>query len=141
MYLKGGGKTGAHLIAHHSDSIGALSILLQTYENSSQCQLKNTRRLNLVMETINRFAHLPSNSFLALLPVEANNKDSVKVFYSQVEIGLQEYNLYGTLMVAREPLCKAVASLNYSVTKEFGQILGAHYLVPNVAKPKLKKIL
>ncbi|KAJ7911858.1 hypothetical protein B0H13DRAFT_1875465 [Mycena leptocephala] len=50
--------------------------------------------------------HLPSNSFLAMLPA-----GGTKVF-SNYEIGLMVYNIFEDLMAEKEPLCKVVASLN-----------------------------
>jgi hypothetical protein len=113
MYSKGGGKAGVHSIAHRSESIGVLSYLfVQTYEYGFRRQFKNTRRSDLALGTINRFAHLPSNSFLALLPTEENNKAGVKVFPNHVEIGRRAYDLFEGLMAEKELVCKAVASLN-----------------------------
>jgi hypothetical protein len=59
--------------------------------------------------TINRFAHLPSNSFLTILPTGGT---SVKIFSNHVEIRLQVYNIFQDLMAEKELLSKAVASLN-----------------------------
>ncbi|KAJ6482000.1 hypothetical protein C8R45DRAFT_831482, partial [Mycena sanguinolenta] len=109
MYTKGGGKAGPHAIAHRCESIGTLSYLfVQTYEHAFRRQFKNTRRADLALGTINRFAHLPSNSFLALVPAE----DKVKVLPNHVEIGPRGYSLFDTLMGEKDGLCKAVASLN-----------------------------
>jgi hypothetical protein len=38
--------------------------------------------------------------------------DGTKVFSNYVEIGLVAYNIFEGLMAEKEPLCKAVASLN-----------------------------
>jgi hypothetical protein len=48
--------------------------------------------------------HLPSNSFLAMLPA-----GGTKAFSNYVKSGLMVYNIFEDLM---EPLCKVVASLN-----------------------------
>ncbi|KAF7346851.1 hypothetical protein MSAN_01824400 [Mycena sanguinolenta] len=109
MYTKGGGKAGPHAIAHRCENIGTLSYLfVQTYEHAFRRQFKNTRRADLALGTINRFAHLPSSSFLALLPVDEN----IKVFPNHIEIGFRGYSLFNTLIGEKEVLCKAVASLN-----------------------------
>ncbi|KAJ7703686.1 hypothetical protein B0H17DRAFT_1127294 [Mycena rosella] len=113
MYSKSGGKAGAHSIAHRSESISALSYLFgQTYEHGFRRQFKNTRRSDLALGAINRFAHLPSNSFQALLPTEENNKASAKVFPNHVEIGRRAYDLCEGLMAEKGPVCKGVTSLN-----------------------------
>ncbi|KAJ7913468.1 hypothetical protein B0H13DRAFT_1612575, partial [Mycena leptocephala] len=110
MYSKNGGKAGAHSPVDRCDSIGALSYLfVQTYENSFRRQFRNTRRSDLPLGTINRFAHLPSNSFLTILPAGGT---SVKIFSNHIEIGLRAYNIFQGLMAEKELLSKAVASLN-----------------------------
>ncbi|KAJ7698412.1 hypothetical protein B0H17DRAFT_1129930 [Mycena rosella] len=93
MYSRNGGKAG-------------------TYENSYRRQFKNTRRADLSLGAIERFAHLPSNSFLALLRVEANEAESVKIYANHVEIGSRAYAMFESLMVEKETLCKAIATLN-----------------------------
>ncbi|KAJ7687303.1 hypothetical protein B0H17DRAFT_1180926 [Mycena rosella] len=93
MYSRNGGKAG-------------------TYENSYRRQFKNTRRADLSLGAIERFAHFPSNSFLAILPVEANEAESVKIYANHVEIGSRAYAMFESLMVEKELLCKAVATLN-----------------------------
>ncbi|KAJ6520686.1 hypothetical protein DFH09DRAFT_939631, partial [Mycena vulgaris] len=113
MYSKAGGKAGAHSLAQRCESIGALSYLVvQTYENSYRRQFNNTRRSDLALGTIDRFAHLPLNSLLALLPTEENGTEPVKIFSNHVEISLRGYKLFETLMGEEMLLCKAVASLN-----------------------------
>ncbi|KAJ6495864.1 hypothetical protein DFH09DRAFT_1103670 [Mycena vulgaris] len=72
----------------------------------------NTRRSDLALGTIDQFAHLPSNSLLALLPNEENGTEPVKIFSNHVEISLRGYKLFETLMGEKMSLCKAVASLN-----------------------------
>ncbi|KAJ6592279.1 hypothetical protein DFH09DRAFT_906614, partial [Mycena vulgaris] len=113
MYSKNGGKAGAHSLAHSCESIGALSYLfVQTYEHSYRRQFKNTRRADLPLGAIERFAHLPSNYFLAILPMEANEGESVKIYAKHVEIGLRAYAMFESLVAEKELLCKAVATLN-----------------------------
>ncbi|KAJ7616877.1 hypothetical protein B0H17DRAFT_1152550 [Mycena rosella] len=75
-------------------------------------QFKNTRCADLSLGAIERFAHLPSNSFLAILPVEANEAESMKIYANHVEIGSRAYAMFESLMVEKELLCKAVATLN-----------------------------
>ncbi|KAJ6610280.1 hypothetical protein B0H10DRAFT_2293274 [Mycena sp. CBHHK59/15] len=55
-----------------------------------------------------RFAHLPVDSFLALLPKD----DAVKSFHTPIEIGIQAHNIFYELVAEQEQLSKAVASLN-----------------------------
>ncbi|KAJ7687652.1 hypothetical protein B0H17DRAFT_1136204 [Mycena rosella] len=93
MYSRNGGKAG-------------------TYENSYRRQFKNTRCADLSLGAIERFAHFPLNSFLAILPVEANEAESVKIYANHVEIGSRAYAMFESLMVEKELLCKAVATLN-----------------------------
>ncbi|KAJ7903142.1 hypothetical protein B0H13DRAFT_1882206 [Mycena leptocephala] len=83
--------------------------VLETYENSFRRQFRNTRRSDLPLGTINRFAHLPSNSFLTILPAGGT---SVKIFSNHVEVGLRVYNIFQDLVAEKELLSKAVASLN-----------------------------
>ncbi|KAJ7686963.1 hypothetical protein B0H17DRAFT_1136628 [Mycena rosella] len=113
MYSKNGGKAGAHSLAHRCENIGALSyMIVQTYEHSFSRQFKNTRRCDLALGSFNQFGHFPSISFLALLPLEEDGTDGVKVFPNHAEIGLQAYKAFEALMAEREEVCKAVASLN-----------------------------
>ncbi|KAJ7706818.1 hypothetical protein B0H17DRAFT_1125644 [Mycena rosella] len=79
MYSRNGGKAG-------------------TYENSYRRQFKNTRRADLSLGAIEQFAHLPSNSFLAILPIEANKAESVKIYANHVEIGSRAYAMFESLM-------------------------------------------
>ncbi|KAJ7610674.1 hypothetical protein DFH06DRAFT_1016464, partial [Mycena polygramma] len=111
MYSKAGGKAGAHSIVHRCENIGALSYLfVQTYEHGYRRQFKNTRRSDLALGTINRFAHCPANSFLALLPTE--EKDKIRVFPNHVEIGFRAHDLFEGLIAEIQLVCKAVKSLN-----------------------------
>ncbi|KAJ7708244.1 hypothetical protein B0H17DRAFT_1125013 [Mycena rosella] len=79
MYSRNGGKAG-------------------TYENSYRRQFKNTRRADLSLGAIERFAHLPSNSFLAIFPIKANKAESVKIYANHVEIGSRAYAMFESLM-------------------------------------------
>ncbi|KAJ7163961.1 hypothetical protein C8R43DRAFT_946774 [Mycena crocata] len=111
LYAKMGGKAAAHLFTEYSANIGALSyIFVQTYEHSHSHRqhFKNTRRQDLALRTL-RFAHLPSNSLVAILPREEN---MVKIFATHVEIGVSGSKVFELLMTGKESLCKGVASLN-----------------------------
>ncbi|KAJ7604607.1 hypothetical protein DFH06DRAFT_1386901 [Mycena polygramma] len=113
MYTKSGGKAGPHSIAHRCDTIGTLSYLfVQTYEHNYRRLFKNTRRSDSALGAINRFAHLPSNSFLAILPIEENEAEGVKVFSNHVEVGPRAHRMFQELTAEKELVCKAVASLN-----------------------------
>ncbi|KAJ6617205.1 hypothetical protein B0H10DRAFT_1797924, partial [Mycena sp. CBHHK59/15] len=112
MYSKNGGKAGAHSFTQSCESIGALSYLfVQTYEHAYRRQFKSAHSRDSALGTV-RFVHLPSNSFLAIVPLEENDPNSVKAFTSHIEIGLRTYKVFEALMAEKELLCKAVASLN-----------------------------
>ncbi|KAJ7603936.1 hypothetical protein B0H17DRAFT_968528 [Mycena rosella] len=112
MYSKNSGKAGAHSFTQGCQNIGALSYMFfQTYEHSYRRQFKNIRRRDSALGTL-RFAHLPSNSFMAIVPCEANTPEDVKIFASHIEIGLGGYKVFEELTAEKELLCKRVASLN-----------------------------
>ncbi|KAJ6530899.1 hypothetical protein B0H10DRAFT_1967806, partial [Mycena sp. CBHHK59/15] len=71
-----------------------------------------------------RFAHLPSNSFLAIAPLEENDPNSVKAFTSHIEIGLRTYKVFEALMQRRSCCLWAVFCQKLRSDPEFGQILG-----------------
>ncbi|KAJ7779241.1 hypothetical protein B0H16DRAFT_1448730 [Mycena metata] len=54
------------------------------------------------------FAHLPAGFFLVLLPKD----EAVKMFHNRLEIEARAYKILEDLMVKKEGLAKAVASLN-----------------------------
>ncbi|KAJ7148714.1 hypothetical protein C8R43DRAFT_952404 [Mycena crocata] len=113
MYSKGGGKAGAHSFNHSCDSIAAISYMfVQTYEHSYRRQFKTTRRCDLALGAINRFAHLPSNSFLAMVPPEGKDTVSVKTFSNHLEVGTRGFAIFEELIREKALVCKAVASLN-----------------------------
>ncbi|KAJ7483114.1 hypothetical protein B0H11DRAFT_2232137 [Mycena galericulata] len=58
-----------------------------------------------------RFAHLPSYSFLSLLPPE-DDLETVREFRDHVEVSLRAQKMFEELSAEREVLAKAVASLN-----------------------------
>ncbi|KAJ6609547.1 hypothetical protein B0H10DRAFT_1813588, partial [Mycena sp. CBHHK59/15] len=108
MYSRSGGKTGAHSWTPACESIGALSyILVQTYQHSHWRQFKITP-VRRGLGTI-RFAHLPSNSFLVLVPPE---DEAVKIFRAHIEIGVRAHGIFEQLAAEKEVLAKSVASLN-----------------------------
>ncbi|KAJ6478183.1 hypothetical protein C8R45DRAFT_1216427 [Mycena sanguinolenta] len=109
MYSKNGGKAGAHSWAPTCDTIGSLSYLLvQLYQHSCGRQFKYTNRNYAALGTL-RFAHLPSNSFLFLLPQAGG---AVANFQNHVEIDQTAQRIFAELIAEKEPLAKAVASLN-----------------------------
>ncbi|KAJ6620031.1 hypothetical protein B0H10DRAFT_1792426, partial [Mycena sp. CBHHK59/15] len=109
MYSKGGGKAGAHAWVPTCESIGSLSyIAVQTYQHSYHRQFKITHHHNAALGTM-QFAHLPSNSFLVRLPTGA---DTVKMFRDHVEIKVGAHKIFDELMMEKEVLAQAVASLN-----------------------------
>ena len=113
MYSKNGGKAEAHSPNQRCESMGSLSyIFVQTCEHSFRRHFKNTRRCDLSLGAINRFAHLPSNSFLTILPMEVNIAGGMKIFSDHVEIGVRAYKLFEVLAAEKEGLCKSVVSLN-----------------------------
>ncbi|KAJ7830252.1 hypothetical protein B0H14DRAFT_2173768, partial [Mycena olivaceomarginata] len=67
MYSKSGGKARTHGWVLTCDTIGSLSyMIVQLHRHSYRRQFKLTDRNYAALETL-RFAHLPANSFLALL--------------------------------------------------------------------------
>ncbi|KAJ7914619.1 hypothetical protein B0H13DRAFT_1447557, partial [Mycena leptocephala] len=89
--------------------IGSLSyMLVQLYQHSYRRQFKLSHR-NYAMRGTLRFAHLPANSFLALLPLE---DEAVKCFPGHLEIGLRAQKIFDELGIETQALGKAVASLN-----------------------------
>ncbi|KAJ6595387.1 hypothetical protein B0H10DRAFT_2329151 [Mycena sp. CBHHK59/15] len=109
MYAKNGGKAGAHAWTPKCESIGALSYLVvQVYQHSYRRQFKMIHRSDVFLGTL-RYAHLPSNSFLALVGLA---DDTVKTFRDHVEIDGRSHKIFEDLMAERELLAKAVASLN-----------------------------
>lgn len=111
MYSKNGGKAGAHSWVSTCDTIGSLSYLLvQLYQHSYRRQFKFSNCNYAALGTL-RFAHLPSNSFLFLLPQD-QDADSVNNFRDHVEIGQRAQRIFEELIAEKEMLAKAVASLN-----------------------------
>jgi hypothetical protein len=111
MYSKNGGKAGAHAWVPTCDTIGALSyMVVQVYQHSYRRQFKLVNRNYAALGTL-RFAHLPSNSFLFLLP-QGKDTEAVKVFRDHVEIGVMAQRVFDELRAEKEMLGKAVASLN-----------------------------
>ncbi|KAJ7182103.1 hypothetical protein C8R46DRAFT_1210665 [Mycena filopes] len=99
MYSKNGGKAGAHAWVPTCDTIGSLSYLVvQLYQHSYRRQFKFTDRNYPALGTL-RFAHLPSNSFLSILP-QGNDTEAIKTYRDH------------ELRMEKEMLGKAVASLN-----------------------------
>ncbi|KAK6992640.1 hypothetical protein R3P38DRAFT_3430332 [Favolaschia claudopus] len=113
MYSKNGGKAGAHSWVPTCESIGALSyILVQLYQHSYRRQFKFQDRNYRELGTL-RFTHLPSNSFLFLLPQgDLKNAEPIAEFRDHLEIGRKAYAVFEELDAERELLAKAVASLN-----------------------------
>ncbi|KAK7028426.1 hypothetical protein R3P38DRAFT_2525719, partial [Favolaschia claudopus] len=111
MYSKNGGKAGSHSWVTVSDSIGSLSYLVvQLYQHSYRRQFKVTNRNYTAMGTL-RFSHLPSNSFLALLP-QGGLSEPVVEYRDHVEIGQAGQRTYEELDAETPLLAKAVAALN-----------------------------
>jgi hypothetical protein len=111
MYSKNGGKAGAHSWVPTCDTIGSLSYLVvQLYQHSYRRQFKFSNRNYAALGTL-RFAHLPSNSFLFLLPQD-KDAESVNNFRDHVEIGQRAQRIFEELVAEKEKLAKAVASLN-----------------------------
>ncbi|KAJ7937869.1 hypothetical protein B0H13DRAFT_1588330, partial [Mycena leptocephala] len=109
MYSKNGGKAGAHSWVPTCDSIGSLSYtVVQLYQHSFRRQFKFTHRNYVILRTL-RFAHLPANSFLVLLPP---NDEGIKHFQGHLEIGPHAQKVFEELRMETDALGKAVASLN-----------------------------
>ncbi|KAK7058169.1 hypothetical protein R3P38DRAFT_3547667 [Favolaschia claudopus] len=113
MYSKNGGKAGAHSWVPKSECIGALSyILVQLHQHSYRRQFKYHDRNYRDLGTL-RFTHLPSNSFLFLLPQgDSKNAEPITEFRDHLEIGRKAYTIFEELDAERASLAKAVASLN-----------------------------
>jgi hypothetical protein len=111
MYSKNGGKAGAHSWVPTCDTIGSLSyMIVQLYQHSYRRQFKFSDRNYAALGTL-RFAHLPSNSFLFLLP-QGSDAEAVNEFRDHVEIGLRAQRVFEELRAEKDMLGKAVASLN-----------------------------
>ncbi|KAJ7176665.1 hypothetical protein C8R46DRAFT_889360 [Mycena filopes] len=111
MYSKNGGKAGAHAWVPTCDTIGSLSYLVvQLYQHSYRRQFKFTDRNYPALGTL-RFAHLPSSSFLSILP-QGNDTEAIKTYRDHVEIGVRAQKIFEELRMEKEMLGKAVASLN-----------------------------
>ncbi|KAJ7114967.1 hypothetical protein C8R44DRAFT_534754, partial [Mycena epipterygia] len=111
MYSKNGGKAGAHAWVPNCENLGSLSyILVQLHQHLYRCQFKCTDRNYAALGTL-RFAHLPANSFLSILPQE-DVPEMVKEFRQHVEIGPHGQKIFDELSMELEVLAKAVASLN-----------------------------
>ncbi|KAK7013894.1 hypothetical protein R3P38DRAFT_3322441 [Favolaschia claudopus] len=111
MYSKNGGKAGSHSWVTVTDSIGSLSYLVvQLYQHSYRRQFKITNRNYTTLGTLH-FSHLPSNSFLALLP-QGSSSERVVEYRDHVEIGQAEQRIYEELDAETPFLAKAVAALN-----------------------------
>ncbi|KAJ7144433.1 hypothetical protein C8R44DRAFT_601320, partial [Mycena epipterygia] len=68
MYSKNGGKAGAHAWVASCETIGSLSyMVVQLYQQQNRRHFKFTHRSYAAFGTL-LFAHLRSNSFLAILP-------------------------------------------------------------------------
>ncbi|KAJ7467785.1 hypothetical protein B0H11DRAFT_2306121 [Mycena galericulata] len=111
MYSKNGGKAGAHAWVPTCDTIGSLSyIVVQLHQHLYHRQFKFIDRNYAALGTF-RFAHLPSNSFLVMLPQD-DDSESVREFRDHVELGPHAQKIFQDLWDEREALAKAVASLN-----------------------------
>ncbi|KAJ7443786.1 hypothetical protein B0H11DRAFT_1747864, partial [Mycena galericulata] len=110
MYSKNGGKAGAHSFTQSCENGIPSYLLVQTYEHSYRRQFKSAHSRDSALGTI-RFAHLPSSSFLAIVPLEGD-LNGMKLFTGHVEIGLRAYHVLDALIGEKELLSKAVASLN-----------------------------
>ena len=85
-------------------------MLVQLYQHSYRRQFKLNNRNFAALGTL-RFAHLPSNSFLFLLP-QGKDTEAVTVFRDHVEIGVKAQQIFEEFRAEKELLAKAVASLN-----------------------------
>ncbi|KAJ6619147.1 hypothetical protein B0H10DRAFT_1794090, partial [Mycena sp. CBHHK59/15] len=109
MYSKNGGKAGAHSWAPNYDTIGSMSyMIIQVYQHFYQRQFKFRHRDYATLETL-QFAHLPSNSFLAVLP---QDEETVESFRDHVEVRPCAQEIFEEVVAEKEVLAKAVASLN-----------------------------
>ncbi|KAJ7092782.1 hypothetical protein B0H15DRAFT_947610 [Mycena belliarum] len=110
MYSKNGGKAGAHAWVPECDTIGSLSyMVVQLFQHSYRRQFKFTDRNYAALGTL-RFAHLPSHSFLALLPQDES--ENVQDFRDHLEVGPRSQLIFDELCAEKGALAKAVASLN-----------------------------
>ncbi|KAJ6506818.1 hypothetical protein C8R45DRAFT_1069768 [Mycena sanguinolenta] len=101
----------AHALVPSYDTIGSLScMIVQLYQHAYRRQFKLTNRNYAALGTL-RFAHLPSNSFLCLLP-HANDGQAVNTFWDHVEISGAAQQIFDELRAENELLGRAVASLN-----------------------------
>ncbi|KAJ7473063.1 hypothetical protein B0H11DRAFT_2282601 [Mycena galericulata] len=111
MYSKNGGKAGAHSWVPTYDTIGSLSYLVvQLHQHSYRRQFKFIDRNDAVLGML-RFAHLPPNSFLSLVPLD-DDLETVKEFRDHVEVSLRAQMMFEELSAEWEVLAKTVASLN-----------------------------
>ncbi|KAJ7114393.1 hypothetical protein C8R44DRAFT_740531 [Mycena epipterygia] len=98
-------------MACYDDPTDSLSyMVVQLYEHLYRRQFKCTDHNYAVLGTL-RFGHLPANSFLSILPQE-DVPETVKEFRQHVEIGPRGEKIFDELLIEREVLAKAVASLN-----------------------------
>jgi hypothetical protein len=108
MYSKNRGKAGAHSWVADTGNIRALSyIVVQLYKHSHHRQFKMVHCLHAGLGTF-QFGHLPSNSFLALIPAAT----AVATFRTHIEVGVAGMKIYKELVQEKLDLAKAVASLN-----------------------------
>ncbi|KAJ7178444.1 hypothetical protein C8R43DRAFT_1117832 [Mycena crocata] len=108
MYSKNGGKAGTHSWVPTCETIGGLSfILVQVYEHEYRKRFKIIHDRHSALGTVH-FSHLPSGSFLALLPKE----EGVKTTHNHVEMGPRGQAIFEELKNESAALAKAVASLN-----------------------------
>ncbi|PBK73737.1 hypothetical protein ARMSODRAFT_879949 [Armillaria solidipes] len=107
MYLKGGGKAGAHGWVSSAESIGSLLyIMAQLYEHSHQ-QMFRTIHQTFSYMALSQFAHLPSYSFLVMVVA-----DGVKKMNDLLEISSPALTLFQELCYKKEKLVDTVARLN-----------------------------
>jgi len=109
MYSKNRGKAGAHSWVADTGNIGALSyIVMQLYKHSHCRQFEMVHYLHAGLGTF-QFGHLPSNSFLALIPAATG---AVATFRTDVEVSVAGMKIHEELVQEKLDLAKAVASLN-----------------------------
>ncbi|KAJ7104718.1 hypothetical protein C8R44DRAFT_807750 [Mycena epipterygia] len=90
MYSKNGGKAGTHAWTPTCDSIGALAFMVvRVFELEFRRRFKIIPKHASALGTV-CFAHLPANSFLALLPKE----EPVKIFQNHLEIGPRAHIMF-----------------------------------------------
>ncbi|KAJ7200399.1 hypothetical protein GGX14DRAFT_572153 [Mycena pura] len=106
MYTKNGSKAAAHSFTPQCDNIGRLSyIIVQIYEQHYMRSFSFTRRGDHMH--ILRFMHIPSTSFLAIIPPD----HTPRVAASHVELGNWAYQLFKGFNNEREAILKAAAAL------------------------------